>query len=94
MGVGVRQLEWISAPPAPVELAPIRPRGLPMPAAARYLGVSLRTVERLRQSGELRAYHVGRRVLIELDSLDAYATRDPDDAELERLLERRWIDGG
>ena len=56
-------------------VAAIRPRGIPLNQAARYLGVSRWTVQRLRSRGELVGYHVGAAAMIDLDSLDAYVER-------------------
>lgn len=74
-----------SSPPA------VRPRGLPLASirpevmtAARYLGVSRWTIQRLLASGELEGYHVRAAAMVTLDSLDAY---------LERSRDRRG-DGG
>jgi excisionase family DNA binding protein len=69
----MRQLELLALPDPSPGLAPLRPRGLSIVDAARYLGTSRRTIEKLRAAGELTGYHVGRAAMIELDSLDAYA---------------------
>lgn len=74
-----RQLELLAAPAGErSSLAPLRPRGLPIADAARYLGVSRWTVQRLRSRGELEGYHVGAAAMITTASLDRYleANRD------------------
>lgn len=63
----------MSEPFAAVE--PIRPRGMPLNQAARYLGVSRWTIQRLRANGELEGYHVGAAAMITTASLDAYVER-------------------
>jgi excisionase family DNA binding protein len=68
----MRQLELLAIPDSSPRLAPLRPRGLPITAAAAYLGTTRRTIERLRAAGELAGYHIGRHAMIELGSLDAY----------------------
>ena len=60
-------------PTSPIE--PVRPVGLPLADAARYLGVSRWTIQRLRAAGEIVGFHVGAAAMIELDSIDAYVAR-------------------
>ena len=72
------QLAWTNGdesarPPTTVQT--VRPRGLPLAEAARYLGVSRWTIQRLRTKGEVSGYHVGAAAMIELASLDAYIAR-------------------
>ncbi len=53
--------------------APALPRRLyPLPEAAGYLGVSVRTVRELIWRGELPQVRVARRVLLDVRDLDAY----------------------
>jgi excisionase family DNA binding protein len=85
-----RQTTWLDHPtavarPSPVEA--IRPLGLPILEAARYLGVSRWTVQRLRQRGELDGFHIGAAAMITTDSVDAYVARQRA-AELETVDER------
>lgn len=44
-------------------------------SAAERLAVSEQTIDRLIRAGELTAYHVGRRVVIPGESVDALVTR-------------------
>lgn len=44
--------------------------------ATRILGLSLRTLDYLISSGELKPRRIGRRVLLEYRSLQAFARRD------------------
>jgi excisionase family DNA binding protein len=46
------------------------PKYVPFDAAARFAGLSIRTLERRVASGQLGVYHVGRRRLVELDQVD------------------------
>jgi excisionase family DNA binding protein len=69
----------------------LRPLGLPLHStddrvmtAARYLGVSRWTVQRLRAQGEITGYRIGAAAMIELDSLDAYVARQQAKARAER----------
>ena len=64
------------------EPEPLKPAGLPLASndptkltAARYLGVSRATVQRLRGRGELEGFHVGAAAMITRASLDAYIER-------------------
>jgi excisionase family DNA binding protein len=59
----------------PPRIEELRPVGLPILDAARYLGVSRWTVQRLRASGEVEGYHIGAAAMIAVDSLDAYVAR-------------------
>ena len=43
--------------------------------AARYLSVHVDTIRRLIASGDLPSYRVCRRILVDLNELDAYASR-------------------
>jgi excisionase family DNA binding protein len=57
------------------ELADLTPNGTPwlsLRAAAVYIGVSARTVERALARGHLRSSTIGRRRLLHRDDLDAY----------------------
>jgi excisionase family DNA binding protein len=80
-----RQTSWLedhptaSAPPPRTE---VRPVALPVAStdpelmtAARYLGVSRWTVQRLRRDGELVGFRIGAAAMITTDSLDAYVAR-------------------
>jgi excisionase family DNA binding protein len=74
-----RQTSWLDQEPTAVRRPPaleeLRPVGLPIADAARYLGVSRWTVQRLRARGELRGFHIGAAAMIEVASLDAYVAR-------------------
>ncbi len=52
--------------------------------AAHYLGVSESTVDRLRQDGEIEAIRVRGLVRVFVPSLDAFTTRQREQAEAER----------
>jgi hypothetical protein len=73
-----RQTSWLDRPEAvarPPIVEELRPMGLPILAAARYLGVSRWTVQRLRSSGDLEGFHIGAAAIITVASLDAYIAR-------------------
>ncbi len=42
----------------------------PLDAAARFAGLSVKTLERRIAAGSLEVYHVGRRRLVELDQVE------------------------
>jgi excisionase family DNA binding protein len=74
------QLPLTIAPPP--NAAGLRPIGLPLHStdpnvmtAARYLGVSRWTVQRLRSQGEVIGFRIGAAAMIDLESLDAYVAR-------------------
>jgi excisionase family DNA binding protein len=46
------------------------PKYVSFDAAARFAGLSIRTLERRVASGTLTVFHVGRRRLVELDQVD------------------------
>lgn len=62
----------------------LRPQGLPIQAAAAYLGVSRWTIQRLRTRGELDGYHVGAAAMITTSSLDRYVAAHRDELEVVR----------
>lgn len=74
-----RQTSWLDSEPNATERPPriteLRPIGLPIADAARYLGVSRWTVQRLRARGELVGFHIGAAAMITTDSLDALQAR-------------------
>jgi excisionase family DNA binding protein len=73
-----RQTSWLDHPEVvarPASVAELRPVGLPILDAARYLGVSRWTVQRLRSSGELTGFRIGAAAMITVDSLDRYVAR-------------------
>jgi excisionase family DNA binding protein len=74
-----RQTSWLESEPdaaaRPPNVAELRPVGLPILDAARYLGVSRWTVQRLRRDGELEGFRIGAAAMITVDSLDAYVAR-------------------
>ena len=47
-------------------------RYLDRPAAAKYLGVSTRTLDELLASGRLPVIRIGRRVLLDIRDLDSF----------------------
>lgn len=51
---------------------PIRPQALKLPDAARYLGLSQKTVRRLVERGELRRVSSVRHLLFAVRTLDAF----------------------
>jgi excisionase family DNA binding protein len=85
-----RQTSWLEREPTaaaqPPRVTELRPVGLPIREAARYLGVSLWTVQRLRARRELEGFHIGAAAMISVDSLDAYVARQ---REVENLDEGR-----
>lgn len=56
-------------PPIPV---------LSRPEAARYLGISIRMLDRLKAERKIRATRIGRRVLYRLTVLEAFLERHTD----------------
>jgi excisionase family DNA binding protein len=74
-----RQTSWLETEPGstrrPPRLEELRPVGLPIADAARYLGVSRWTVQRLRTRHELEGFRIGAAAMITVDSLDAYVAR-------------------
>lgn len=57
----------------------IRPRVLPQPDAAKYIGVGITKINELIAAGEVEAKRMGRtKVVVFVDSLDAYLDRLPD----------------
>ncbi len=55
-------------------------RWMGVPEAAEYLGVVVRTVYRLIDTGEIRAYKVGRVIRMKRDDVDAFLNVAPDPA--------------
>jgi excisionase family DNA binding protein len=47
------------------------PKPMSRAAAAQFLGVSTRTIDRLIERAELRAFHIGRRVLVDAQAVAA-----------------------
>lgn len=90
----VRQTSWLETgeraigTPRPPKVEELRPIGLPILEAARYLGVSRWTVQRLRTKGELDGFRIGAAAMITVDSIDAYVARQRA-AEVERLGDGR-----
>lgn len=87
-----RQESWLDREPGAVVRPPIveelRPIGLPIAEAARYLGVSRWTIQRLRRRGELRGFHIGAAAMIETASIDELVER-------QRIADRAIaVDGG
>lgn len=80
-----RQTSWLdnepTASPRPPRLEELRPVGLPIADAARYLGVSRWTIQRLRSRGELEGFRIGAAAMISVDSLDAYVARQREHAD-------------
>ena len=58
---------------------------------AKRLGVSAKTVDRLRQAGTLRSYHIRRSVRLDNDQVSAYilSTKEITKFELEMMAGRR-----
>lgn len=56
-------------------LAPVEPRLLSEPDAARYLGIAPRTLRTRRALGEVRAVRIGRAARYDLRDLDAWIER-------------------
>ena len=79
-----RQTSWLDREPGATERPPrleeLRPVGLPIADAARYLGVSRWTVQRLRSRGELEGFRIGAAAMITVASIDAYVLRQRDAA--------------
>lgn len=75
----MRQMELLAdAKPRATAVEKIRPAGLRVMDAARYLGVSRWTIQRMIRADELDAYYVGRLRLVTLESLDRHvAKREP-----------------
>ena len=59
--------------PTPAMVATPQPIAVSMEQGAQLLGVTLSTLEEQVRSGEIRTFRIGRRRLIRLDSLDAFA---------------------
>jgi excisionase family DNA binding protein len=55
--------------------SPIQPKEISRHEAALYLGVSVKTVDRLRAAGELDDFAIGAVVRIEIESIDAFKER-------------------
>ena len=73
-----RQTSWLDDPRAVVRppiVEELRPTALPILEAARYLGVSRWTVQRLRARHELDGFRIGAAAMITTASLDAYVAR-------------------
>ena len=89
----VRQTSWLDmSDPGDIARRPphveeLRPIGLPILDAARYLGVSRWTVQRLRSRGELDGFRIGAAAMITVESIDAYVAR-------QRERDRAERDGG
>jgi excisionase family DNA binding protein len=86
-----RQTSWLAsdepgATSRPPRVADLRPVGLPIMDAARYLGVSRWTVQRLRARGELDGFRIGAAAMITTESLDLYVAK-------QRAAERVDPDG-
>jgi excisionase family DNA binding protein len=82
-----RQTSWLDHPEVvtrPAVVQELRPVGIPILEAARYLGVSRWTVQRLRGSGELTGFRIGAAAMITVDSLDAFVARQLEVAATER----------
>jgi len=80
-----RQTSWLDRPGVvvrPPTVEELRPTALPILEAARYLGVSRWTIQRLRSSGELEGFHIGAAAMITTASIDAYVDRQ---RELEHV---------
>lgn len=60
--------------------SPIRPGALDASGAAAYLSVSVRTIQRMTATGELRAVRYGRLVRYRPADLDAWLERHVDAA--------------
>jgi excisionase family DNA binding protein len=73
------QTSWLDREPTatlrPASVETVRPIGLPILEAARYLGVSRWTIQRLRRTGELVGFRIGAAAMITTESLDAYVAR-------------------
>lgn len=86
--MSTRQTSWLDQEPnatvRPRKLEELRPVGLPIRDAARYLGVSLWTVQRLRARRELAGFHIGAAAMITVESLDAYVARQLEAAAVDR----------
>jgi len=59
----------------PPRVEELRPVGLPILDAAKYLGVSRWTIQRLRAAGELEGFHIGAAAMITVDSIDELVAR-------------------
>ena len=63
------------------------PAGLNKKAAAAYLGVGLRTIDRLIQHGDIPVVRLGRRVIVRRETLDTFL-RFREQIEHEQLRSR------